>query len=517
MKTIYLNALIALFAITATSCSDSSLLDQEPYDSISEEKAFANPENIELSVNGMYEAAAIGNYSGSGRGYVWGAAWVEQNDAKGEDVVNTEVFYQQTYLSNQNPSGANSRYYWEDGYGLINKANLVIEGVTEAKEDDIITEEKANDIIGQARFLRGITHFELLIQFARPYSDDPDGLGVPYRDTPVNTDEAREEALQDGGRDTIEEVYSQALDDLDFAEENITTNELTRASSNAAIAFKTRIYLNMREWEKVIDEANKLKNAYIIEEEPYTVFADNEGNSESIFSIAMDSKSNAGVNGALASQYNDRELLAISPIIWNKEGWLEDDKRRAMIDSDEGEEQTEEAMIKKSGGTLFSLKYRDTETLTDDSPVMRYAEVKLNLAEALARTGDMDGAIENLNDVRDRSLANPETQSYTSADFSSPEELVQSIILERRIEFLAEGHRWGDIHLLQGDDMAPIDGIPAKHTNGYPDEDEYDAASGSKDYSLNVSSIPYDDYRFVWPIPNSEVSVNDNIEQNPGY
>src|SRR5699024_8647028 len=125
---------------------------------------------------------------------------------------------------------ANNRYYWEDGYKAINKANIVIEGVEKAQEKGIISEEQALNYIGQARFLRGITHFEMLTQFARPYSDDPDGPGIPYRDTAVNTEETMDEALADGGKKSIRVVYDGVLADLNFAEENISEEELTRAS-----------------------------------------------------------------------------------------------------------------------------------------------------------------------------------------------------------------------------------------------------------------------------------------------
>lgn len=515
MKRIHLKIILAVFVIAALSCSDKDLLDQEPFDTLSEDVAFDTPDNIELAVTGMYEQAAIGNYNGTGRGYIWGAAWAEQNDAKGEDMVNTVTFFQQTYLSQQDPSGANSRYYWEDGYNLINKANLVIEGVTEAQENGIISEDEMNDYIGQARFMRGITHFELLIQFARPYSDDPDDLGVPYRDTPVNSTESMDDALEDDNRKTIQEVYDKVLEDLDFAEDKITTTDLVRASSNAAIAFKTRVYLNMRDWPSVISEAHKLEGQYEIEDEPSTMFTDNSGNSESIFSIDQDSKGNAGVNGGLPNMYNDRELLAISPIIWNNEDWLEDDKRRAV--ADDPTDPDDPGLIKDSNGTLYSAKYKRPSTTSDLSPIMRYAEVKLNLAEAEARqNGVTSDAVGDLNDVRDRSLADPDNQTYDEGDFDSDADLVQSVILERRIEFLAEGHRWGDIQRLQNDDLAPVDGIPSKHSNGDPDPDEYDAASGNTEFD-GVSHIDYDDFRFVWPIPNSEMNVNDNIKQNPGY
>src|SRR5699024_959245 len=107
---------------------------------------------------------------------------------------------------------------------------------------------------------------------------------------------------------------------------------------------------------------------------------------------------------------------------------------------------------------------------------------------------------------------------YILSDLPTDKDIVEAIILERRIEFLMEGRRWGDIHRLQLDDLAPISGIPAKVANGVPSPDSYEAASGNMP-NTSVSAIPYDDYRFIWPLPITETSVNPQAaeQQNPGY
>lgn len=511
MKKIYRNIIAIVFAVAAIGCSDENLLDKNPYNSVPETAAFDSPENIALSVNGMYEAAAIGSYAGAGgRGYVWGAAYIEQNDCRGEDVVNTASFYQITYLATYDATTANNMYYWHDGYNLINKANIIIEGVTQAMADGVISEAEGKNIIGQARFLRGITHFELNVQMARPYNHTPDAshLGIVLRDYAINDDISLEQGELDGERATVADVYRHVLDDLNYAEENAQNASVVYASSNAAIAFKTRVYQHMGNWDKVIEEANKIEDSYTLTPSPSGVFDNNDGNTESIFSINQTAQANAGVNGALGSQYGRRLLVAISPIIWNDAGWLADDKRRAYG--------SETDLVREVDGSLYTNKYRDHSTYSDLAPIIRHAEVKLNLAEALAREDDLSGALDRLNEVRDRALADPATQSYTLGDFATKKELVEAIILERRIEFLMEGKRWGDIHRLQGDDLVPISGIPAKVANGVPSPSLYDAASGVMP-PLGESAVSYDDYRFIWPIPMSETSVNPNVEQNPGY
>src|SRR5690606_16035135 len=101
------------------------------------------------------------------------------------------------------------------------------------------------------------------------------------------------------------------------------------------------------------------------------------------------------------------------------EYWLADDKRRG------------EDFVEDRGGAKFTVKYTDDVTYTDATPLFRYAELLLNMAEAHARLDQTSEAVTFLNMVRDRSLANPATQSYTTGDFGSKCELVEAIIAER--------------------------------------------------------------------------------------
>ena len=516
MKNIFKFLFIAFLAFGANSCTEEKLLDLSPFNDISNDAAYSSPSLILSSVNGMYNAAALGQYNSTtfngGRGYIWGAAYIQQGDNRGEDVVNTATFYQLTYTATYDPTTANNVYYWVDGFRLINRCNLVIEGVTKAIANGIITSEVGNDYIGQAKFLRAITHFEMLIFFAQPYHlDNGASPGLPYREAGVDTqDEVDAEAAKP--RITVAEVYQKVLADLNDAESLITSNVVTKASKSAAIAFKTRVYLHMRNWDKVIEEGNKLGTAYQLEAAPSGVFANNYTNKESIFSLRHNADYNPGVNAALASQYNRRLLVAISPIIWRDPSWLADDLRRKEATDGTG-------MVFTSSGRKYTNKYRDVTTYTDAAPIIRYAEVVLNMAEAYARkaTPDLTNALAMLNSVRDRALADKATQSYTSAILSDKSAIVGAILKERRIEFLMEGRRWSDIHRLQKDDLFPIDGIPAKRANGNPAAAEYDLNLGPYTGPYGVAAIPGQGFKFLWPIPQIELNVNPGLGQNPGY
>lgn len=509
------------FALLAlSSCNEENILNLEPYNQASEDGAFSTKENVILSVNGMYQAAQVGQYnnatpSQAGRGYPFGAAYFQQNDMRGEDMVNTASFYAVTYVGTWDPAGAlNTVYYWIDTYRLIARANLVIEGVKKAVANGVLTEAEGNDYIGQALFFRAFSHYELLNFFARPYKHTADAshLGIPYR-TVASTSIATAAENEKLPRGTVAANYAKLLKDLNDAE-NFMYSKTQRgtakaaivyATKEAAIALKTRVYLSKGDYASVITEANKLDGRYTLTADPNTPFANNYGNSESIFSLENSATNNPSVNGALASQYLGRSLIAISPIIWNNASWLATDKRRGTN------------LVTVKSGIYYTNKYKDTSTLSDASPLLRYSEVLLNRAEAKARLDDATYLVD-LNAVRNRSLNNPSTEQYSL--FATKAAAVNAILTERRIEFLAEGLRWNTIHRLQQDDVAPMSGIPAKYKNGAaPVAADYKIGTPYVIKSGDVTAIPYSDYRYVWPIPTLETSANPTLaaQQNPGY
>jgi len=140
------------------------------------------------------------------------------------------------------------------------------------------------------------------------------------------------------------------------------------------------------------------------------------------------------------------------------------------------------------------------------------------LAEAEARqaAGVSQRAVDLVNAVRNRALANPATDAYTTASFADKVALIKAILLERRIEFLAEGKRWGDISRLSGENNPAYSpgGVPAKASNGTQGAAIYNCGGV---FTPTQAAIPYSDYRFIWPIPADEITQNPIIVQNPGY
>ncbi|ULQ55106.1 RagB/SusD family nutrient uptake outer membrane protein [Flavihumibacter rivuli] len=523
-----------------TAC-DKKVLDVGPYASIPFESAFSTPAQVELSMNGVYDAGQSGFYSGGAvRGYPFGAANIEQGDMRGEDMLNQALFYQITYEATYNSGTLNNNFMFFTLYNMINKANLMVEGSRFAGTNTIITDAAAKQYEAEARFLRAMAHHELVINFARPYADGNGAQkGIIYRDFPI-TDPASIEAARSLTRETVAQNYTKILADLDFAETNLPAtgaagnaiaNGFTgtyRATKAAAIALKMRVKMHMRDWAGVITEGNKLVPAaapfvspiggWALTSTPEGPFANNLS-TESIFSIRNNATDNPGVNGALAPMYGNpnlggRGLVRVSPVIWSDADWKCSDLRREngkMVD-----------VITNTSGAItavFSKKYRDITNSSDAAPQIRYAEVLLTLAEAEARqNGLTQRAVDLMNAVRNRSVLAGD-ERYTLASFADAKALITAILKERRIEFLAEGKRWGDIHRLALDaDFAPIagGGIPSKYGTGASVTGRMNCAGGVT-LTRAVPAIPYSDFRFIWPIPLDETQQNPNFEQNPNY
>lgn len=531
---------LLLFTVAFTSCK--KVLETSPYGSITDATAFASADRCLLSLNGIYDAAqstSFVNGTTDRRGYPFGAANIEQGDMRGEDMVNVAAFFQVTYQGTYNSTAPNCVAMWKGLYILINNANIGIAGFRQAGTGGILSPALASQYEAECRFLRAMAHHEALLHWARPYTDgNGDKMGIPYRENPINTSDAVAGILNTP-RMRVDSVYMKILEDLDFAEANLNAGSglslpggnTFRATKAAAIALKMRIKMHKADWSAVAQEGAKLVPGTVDPLAPTTVTSPiggwaltanpdgpftNNNSLESVFSIKNDASDAPSTNGGLAAMFGSaslaaRGLVIISPVIWNNPGWLCNDKRRRLL--------TVPGSNNGGNQSLFSTKYRDYTNRGDYAPQIRYAEVLLTLAEAEAR---IDGAVSArainlLNVVRNRSLDTPAVYQYTAASFATKTDLIKAILLERRIELLAEGKRWGDISRLATDATFGTGGIPAKAVNGNGGAAGINSYNCGAGYTPGQAAIPYTDYRFIWPIPQSERDANPIIEQNPNY
>jgi hypothetical protein len=545
--------LYTLLIIAGMSCNKT--LEISPYTAFTDETIYTTADRIELAIAGVYDAAQTGFYPEglAPRGYPFGAANIQQDDLRGEDVINMESFYQITYNNTYTKTSPNCYNMWNNCYAVINKANVVIEGVTAAITNKVVTESVGNAYIGECKFLRAMATHELLIDFAKPYADNAgSSLGVIIRDFAITSDETIEKANA-VGRSSVADGYKFVEDDLTYAASNLPATRAAyatyRATQAAAIALKMRVLLHEGKWDEVLTEGAKIVSAsgssfsspiggWTLTATPDGPFASNTS-TENIFSMENTATDNGSVSGALESMFGSngaalgaRGLIGISPIIWNLPQWDLTDLRRNMVAANFTNGNPATAPTGKKP-MYFTTKYHDT-SWGDDAPQIRYAEVLLTMAEAYARAhGTVDAtALSYLNAVRNRSVTSTSLQ-YVLSTFSGVNDFIIAVLAERRIEFLAEGKRWGDLHRLSLDPLfnssvlagtpAASSGIPAKVLVSNITAANFNTLySGTTAYTAitkGVAALDYTDYRFIWPIPATEVtnSLNGIVTQNPQY
>jgi starch-binding outer membrane protein, SusD/RagB family len=472
--------------VMMTSCK-RELLSPVPQTFVADVTAFDTPGRIANQVNSLYQGFKSGAFYG-GRAQIAG-------DIRGEEFLNETtngVTGYDVWLLNATGTSQNFiKNLWSQAYYAINLANLFIDGMA-AKGTSVVGAALSNNYIAEARFLRAAAYLKLLEHYARPYADGNGSKpGVPLRLTGIK--ESGSSALE---RSTVAEVYAQIIADLDFAETNLPVSyataalNTTRAHRNTAIALKTRVFLAMQDYARVITEANKIAPqniapfsatsgvAHALQASIVSVFRTPYTTTESILSMPMTSTAgdNPGTQNQLAYYWSRTPAgvgngeFSLNPNgIYGNTGWTATDARRGF-----------NATV--SGKPYLNTKYNTASPFTDWAPVIRYSEVLLNLAEALARTntGVNARALALLNAVRQRSDPTTVLAPLTQTD------LINAILLERRIEFLGEGLRNFDLmRLLQ---TIPAKGpVPAK-TSGEPG--------------------------YIWPISADELSLNPLMTDN---
>lgn len=467
---------LALAGLLATSCQRSRL-SPNPTTSISNASAFSTPDRVLNQVRSLYSAMRSGQF--------YGGRFVIYNDIRADEFINeltNGVTGLELWNETQNNNNAQVLGLWSQAYYTINLCNVFLDGMA-STGSAVVGTALSNNYIAEARFVRAMCYYSLLQLYARPYWDGNGAkLGLPIRLT-GNTGSGDYSLA----RSTVAETYAQVLDDLNFAETNLpltygvaATNTI-RAHRNTAIAIKSRVYLSMQKYPEVITEANKIVNAtapfsattgvnHSLQADITNVFKTPYTTTESILSMPFNANETPGTQNQLGYYFsksagNGEYTLNTAGIVADA-GWVATDKRRTF-----------NATV--SGKLYLDKKYGAGNPYTDYVPVIRYAEVLLNLAEARTRsTNTVDPqAVALLNAVRNRSDA---TTTFTVGSFATATDLINAILKERRIEFLGEGLRSPDLLRLGLS-------IPGKAT---------------------ISAVAPTATNYIWPISATELLLN---------
>jgi hypothetical protein len=489
-------SLLTLLLISVVACNSDEVLNPLPPTQLLAEDAFSTPSRVLAQVHGLYASLKSGQFLG-GRMQMY-------HEVRGEDFQNrlgngvTGLF---AWSYNQASTNAEPLNAWVNGYLTINRCNVFLKGLDD--NPNAVDATLAKQYRAEARFVRAIAYYYLVNLYARPFAlNNGASPGLPLRlqaeTAPGNRDLARS---------TVADVYNQIITDLDIAERDLPLTygtpllRVTRAHRNTAIALKTRVYLTMQRYEQVIQEAQKIVAqtaspfssttgvTHTLEPRITTVFASPYTSNESIFSLPMSTDDFPGVQNSLGHYFNrpgvgfgNGEYFLDPGPPGNPQGIISNpaftatDARRTEL-------------IVTVSGSNYVTKFRAPSPFTDYPPIIRYAEVLLNYAEALSRTSTAVNvtALNLLNAVRGRSAPAAVYMLFMPTSFTTSNDLTNAILLERRIELMAEGFRGIDITRQ----LLPL---PAK--------------SGVQ------GSVPVNAQQYVWPIPQAELDNNRLMVQN---
>lgn len=175
--------------------------------------------------------------------------------------------------------------------------------------------------------------------------------------------------------------------------------------------------------------------------------------------------------------------------------------------------------VKKKMVSPVSTHYdRTNQGITDlNCYIIRFADILLFKAEALIETGNIDGGIALINQLRNRAknskkiqnlapatgdAANYKAEPYTIPFVGGYPTAIAALKLERRLELSLEGHRFFD--LVRWNDAATF-------LNSY-----FSTEKARRSYlSSALFSVGKNEYM---PIPQSEIDLSKGkLTQNPGY
>ena len=337
-------------------------------------------------------------------------------------------------------------------------------------------------------------------------------IRVRYGDLPIITEETDlvNEVIS---RQPVADVYDLIISDLQTA-----LNDLPEAwdqypgrpTKDAARGYMAKVYLTMA--TAPLNQTANYQNARdmalaVINNTEHSLIPDirdvfkieNKLGPENIWAFNATEDDNATppqiwLPGSMAFGWNDfgpeRTWAERYPMQPRKEAYfiLED------WNGDPGEE-----VSWRGSPPVRKFVYNDQATMerlisTANIPLLRYADVLLMFAEAENRVngGPTQAAVDAVNQIINRAndgAPNPDNPLVTTS--MSMEDFEAAVIQERNLELFFEYDRWFD--LIRLEILCDV----------WPERPDIEANCDENDY--------------LWPIPQADLRLNENMIQNPGY
>lgn len=473
--------LFLLLPLTALVYSSCNVIDLTPTNMYSKDIVWASEESVDQYVIGFYaflrESADVNDgmasFYDAYSDIIKSGSWTEYGHSFNRALLEESFF---------NSTDAGSLACWTGDSGCYNRIRRHNEFLRDASSYvEKFGEDFINTRSAEVRFIRAFAYYRLI----RVYG------GVVLRtslDGPEQNDKARS---------TEEESWEQVIDDLQFAAEYLPESPVQtgRLSKAAAYAMLSRVGLyygrfNPEGWQIAIDAADECAKYSSLSTEYADVFT-NVDNNENIFVINYSSgevyhradqyfrpSGDAAVTGATITSsffptselvdsyemadgtefswnvygddpYAGREPRFYATILYNGAEW----EGRQLETFDGGADQILSfAHTSGAANTTLTGYYlrkwiteNDRDWITNGSThfyiMLRYGEVLLNKAEALAQQNwaeNASDALQCLNDIRNR-------VGLPARSASSLDQFMEYLRHERMVELAGEGFRYWDL------------------------------------------------------------------------
>ncbi|MBN1949830.1 MAG: RagB/SusD family nutrient uptake outer membrane protein [Bacteroidales bacterium] len=273
-----------LLIIVGTISACTEKLDVIPTDSQNIEEALSTSDGLKSLRNSSY-AYARRNYTRymfhfaemlADTGEIWFTGTYEElEDLQNKSLVPTFMW---------------GEYAWRYSYRAINGCNLILENL-DIVEDDVTRSQ----LEGDARFLRGILHFDLTRFFGLPYGTG--AMNSPA--VPLATDGVMSaDDLTYPSRATVGEVFTQVEADLLAAADLLPVDETFFANRYAAMAMLSRYYLTIGNFEQAAAMADSVieSGMYALVGDVFYAYNQSVNSTEDIMTWAQSELDNEGAN-----------------------------------------------------------------------------------------------------------------------------------------------------------------------------------------------------------------------------
>ena len=362
------------------------------------------------------------------------------------------------FLNQQQERNTTIKLIWERSYKQVYYANSIIYGV---ENSQALADDEKRRIKGEAIMIRSLIYYYMQQLFGDiPYTTSTD---YEYNRTIGKTEVA---AL-------LEQLETDVTEAAGLLEDNYRNAERIYINRKAVQLLLARIYLTRGKWELAEQVAEDILQSPLYEFENDI----NEVFHKSGKHILWQQKPNRSGNPVAAATYY--YFSDAAPHVYA----LTQDLVNTFTDEDL-RKQAWMAEVTFNDNTWFRpYKYKNRSNNTDEySIVLRLEEAYFIMAEALVKQNRSDEALPYLNATRERA-------GLTAFTSLSGEDFINELLAEKRREFFTEfGHRFIDLKR-----WGRLNELSAVKPN-------------------------WEDYKHVWPLPQSELLLNPNLyPQNPGY